>query len=135
VPIDANDRQQTRQMIATNAPTTKRQLGRLAKRATLGLARTGVTAAHGSGDIAVIFGTRPANRVPLHLAGPTRMVEAIAEDGPLISALFTAVIKATEEAILNTLFAGRTVTERDNRRVPGLPIARAVALLHAAGGN
>ncbi len=120
--------------LATDAPTTTRQLGRLAKRAALGLARTGATAAHGSGDIAVIFGTHPANRVPLHPAGPTRMVEAIAEDGPLISALFTAVIEATEEAILNALFAGRTVTGRDNRRVPGLPIARAITLLRG-GGN
>ena len=50
-------------VLATDAPTTTRQLRRLARRAALGLGRTGATASHGSGDIVLIFSTHAANRV------------------------------------------------------------------------
>jgi D-aminopeptidase len=121
-------------LLATDAPTTTRQLGRLARRAALGLGRTGATASHGSGDIALIFSTHDANRIPRQSPGPVRTIEAIAEDGPLISSLFAAVIEATEEAIINALFAGGTgMTGRDNHRVPGLPIERVLAILRAHG--
>lgn len=120
-------------LLATDAPTTTRQLTRLVRRAALGLGRTGATASHSSGDFALIFGTHPANRVPHRPGGPTRMIEAIAEDGPLISLLFSAVIEATEEAIVNTLFAGRGMTGRDNHYVPGLPVERVLAILRAHG--
>jgi D-aminopeptidase len=122
-------------LLATDAPTTTRQLGRLARRATIGLGRTGATASHSSGDIALIFGTHAANRIPLRPAGPVRTIEAVAEDGPLISSLFAAVIEATEEAIVNALFAGVSagMTGRDNHHVPGLPVERVVAILRAHG--
>ncbi len=122
-------------LLATDAPATIRQLGRLARRAALGLGRTGATASHGSGDIALIFGTHAANRIPHHSMEPVRMIEAIAEDGPLISLLFAAVIEATEEAIINALFAGAGtgMTGRDNHRVPGLPVERVLAILRAHG--
>ena len=123
-------------LLATDAPTTTRQLGRLARRAALGLGRTGATASHGSGDITLIFGTHAANRIPLHPPGPVRTIDAIAEDGPLISSLFAAVIEATEEAIINAIFAGRGMTGRDNYHVPGLPVERVLAILRAHGrGN
>ncbi len=120
-------------VLATDAPTTHRQLRRLAKRAALGLGRTGATAAHGSGDIALIFGTHAANRVPHVSNGSVRTLEAVAEDGPLISALFAAVIEATEEAIVNALFAGKGMTGRDDQYVPGLPTDRVLAILRAHG--
>jgi D-aminopeptidase len=120
-------------LLATDAPTTIRQLGRLARRAALGLGRTGATASHGSGDIALIFGTHAANRIPHSPSGPVRTIEAIAEDGPLISSLFAAVIEATEEAIINAIFAGQGMTGRDNYRVPGLPVERVLAILRAHG--
>ncbi len=120
-------------LLATDAPTTTRQLGRLARRAALGLGRTGATASHGSGDIALIFGTHTANRIPHRPPGPVRAIEAIAEDGPLISSLFAAVIEATEEAIINAIFAGRGMIGRDNHRVPGLPVERVLAILRAHG--
>ncbi|MCA1723969.1 MAG: P1 family peptidase [Thermomicrobia bacterium] len=120
-------------LLATDAPTTTRQLGRLARRAALGLGRTGATASHSSGDIALIFGTHAANRIPHHPSGPARTIEAVAEDGPLISLLFAAVIEATEEAIINALFAGRDIIGRDNHRVPGLPVEQVRTILRAHG--
>jgi D-aminopeptidase len=120
-------------LVATDAPTTTRQLGRLARRAALGLGRTGATASHGSGDIVLIFGTHAANRIPHQPSAPVRTIEAIAEDGPLISSLFAAVIEATEEAIINAIFAGRGIIGRDNYRVPGLPVKRVLAILRAHG--
>ena len=122
-------------LLATDAPTTTRQLGRLARRAALGLGRTGATASHGSGDIALIFSTHAPNRIPQRPPGPVRTIEAIAEDGPLISSLFAAVIEATEEAIVNALFAGIStgITGRDNHGVPGLPVERVLAILRAHG--
>jgi D-aminopeptidase len=120
-------------VLATDAPTTTRQLRRLARRAALGLGRTGATASHGSGDIVLIFGTHAANRVPHRSSVPVRTIEAIAEDGPLISHLFAAVIEATEEAIVNALFAGRGMTGRDDHYVPGLPVERVRAILRAHG--
>lgn len=122
-------------LLATDAPTTTRQLGRLARRAALGLGRTGATASHGSGDITVIFGTHAANRIPHRSPKPVRTIEAIAEDGPLISMLFAAVIEATEEAIVNAIFAGVStgMTGRDNHWVPCLPVERVLATLRAHG--
>lgn len=120
-------------VLATDAPTTTRQLTRLVRRAALGLGRTGATASHGSGDIALIFSTHAANRIPHLPTGPVETIEMIAEDGPLISALFSAVIEATEEAIINAIFAGRGMTGRDNHYVPGLPVDRVRAILRAYG--
>lgn len=120
-------------LLATDAPTTTRQLGRLARRAALGLGRTGATASHGSGDITLIFGTHAANRIPHRPPGPVRTIDAIAEDGPLISSLFAAVIEATEEAIINALFGNRAMTGRDRHRAPGLPVERVLAILRAHG--
>ncbi|MDQ2787498.1 MAG: P1 family peptidase [Chloroflexota bacterium] len=120
-------------LLATDAPMTTRQLGRLARRAALGLGRTGATASHGSGDIALIFSTHAANRIPHRPPGPVRTIETIAEDGPLISSLFTAVIEATEEAIINTMFGNQAMTGRDSHRAPGLPVERVLAILRAHG--
>ncbi len=54
-------------------------------------------------------------------------------DGPLISLLFAAVIEATEEPIINAIFAGREMIGWDIHRVPGLPVARVLAILRAHG--
>ena len=118
-------------LLATDAPTTTRQLGRLARRAALGLGRTGATASHGSGDIVLIFGTHAANRIPHRPPGPVRMIAAIAEDGPLISSLFAAVIEATEEAIINAIFGNQETIGRDAHRAPGLPVERVLTILRA----
>jgi len=97
-------------IVATDAPLSSRQLKRLAKRATHGLARTGATSAHGSGDIVISFST--ANHVPHYSKELTRTETRLNEVE--ISPFFQAVAEATEEAILNAIFKAETVIGRDD---------------------
>lgn len=106
-------------VLGTDLPLDSRQLKRLAKRATFGLARTGSIAHHGSGDIVIAFSN--ANRQPHRSETPVLTSRRIAEDGPLISLCFRAAAEATEEAILNSLFLAETVTSREGRTVAALP--------------
>ncbi|MFD1408744.1 P1 family peptidase [Kroppenstedtia eburnea] len=106
-------------VLGTDLPLDSRQLKRLAKRATFGLARTGSIAHHGSGDIVIAFSN--AHRQPHRPETPLLTSCRIAEDGPLISLCFRAAAEATEEAILNSLFLAETATGRDGRTVPALP--------------
>lgn len=105
-------------LVATDAPLDHRQLGRLARRAILGLARTGSSVRHGSGDFVLAFST--AQRVPHRPAEPKRLVLVLADDR--MNPLFEAVAEATEEAILNALLAATTVVGRDGNRAEALPL-------------
>lgn len=105
-------------VLATDAPLAHRDLERLAARAFLGLARTGSSMSHGSGDYAIAFSTAGA-------AGPI--------EGRALSALFQAAVEATEEAVLNSLFRATTVTGRGGRRVEAIPLEPVVELLRAHG--
>ncbi len=105
-------------LVATDAPLDHRQLGRLARRAILGLARSGSSVRHGSGDFVLAFST--AQRVPHQPAQPTRLVLALSDDR--LNPLFEAVAEATEEAILNALLAATTVVGRDGNTAEALPI-------------
>jgi D-aminopeptidase len=107
-------------VIATDAPLDGRQLGRLAKRATLGLARTGSTARHGSGDFILTFST--ANMIPHYPAEPTYTMAHLADT--YINPLFAATVEATEEAILNALTMATTVVGRDNHRVEAISLSK-----------
>ena len=102
---------------------------RLARRVGLGLARTGSTADHGSGEIFLAFST--GIRFP-RAEGPAVRSTAHLDDEHL-DPFFAAVVEATEEAILDAIFAADTVTGQDGRTVPGLPIEATVAILRAAG--
>jgi len=101
---------------ATDAPLLPHQLRRIARRAALGLARTGSVAGNGSGDLFVAFSTanpragEGSATVPLEMLPNDRM-------GPL----FEAAVGAVEEAIVNALVAGRDMTGHQGRRVAGLP--------------
>jgi len=103
-------------VVATDAPLLPHQLKRLARRAALGLARTGSVAGNGSGDLFVAFSTAnprvgdAKGTVPLAMLPNERM-----------GALFEATVGATEEAILNALVAARTMTGIDGHRVSALP--------------
>src|SRR5438876_2040167 len=111
--------------IATDAPLLPHQLKRLAKRASLGLARTGSVSANGSGDLFIAFSTAnaaAANPYPL-----THSVETIPNDR--MDPIFTAVVQATEEAIVNALVDNQSMTGRDNHRVDALPRNRLRELL------
>jgi D-aminopeptidase len=112
-------------VIATDAPLDGRQLTRLAKRAPLGLARTGSTVRHGSGDFILAFST--ANVIPHYPKDPTYNMIHLADTN--LNPLFAATVEATEEAILNALTMATTVTGRDNHRIEAIDLARLKALL------
>ncbi len=112
-------------IIATDAPLDSRQLSRLAKRAALGLARTGSTARHGSGDFMLAFST--ANVIPHYPKAPTFSMIHLADTH--LNPLLTATVEATEEAIVNALTMARTVVGRDNRRIEAISLARLRTLL------
>jgi D-aminopeptidase len=112
-------------VIATDAPLDARQLGRLAKRAALGLARTGSTVRHGSGDFMLAFST--ANTIPHYPKDPTFTMTHMADTH--LNPLFTATVEATEEAILNALTMATTMVGRDDHRVEAISLPRLTALL------
>ncbi|PYT00817.1 MAG: aminopeptidase [Acidobacteria bacterium] len=114
-------------VIATDAPLDHRQLNRLAARSMSGLARTGSSMTNGSGDYSIAFST--ANRI--NALEKVRSVQTVGNDA--MSPLFQAVIEATEEAILNSLFKATTVTGKDKRTVEALPIDRVKELLRKYG--
>ncbi len=125
-------------VVATDAPLLARGLGRLARRVALGLARTGSFGGHGSGEVAVAFSTAPGLRLDHDATAPTRAVEIVNDDiraniAAPIDALFLAVVEATEEAVLNSLFRAETVVGRDGNRREALPVEPVVALLRQAG--
>ena len=112
-------------VVATDAPLDGRQLTRLAKRAALGLARTGVTARHGSGDFMLAFST--ANVIPHYPQEPTYTLTHLADTH--LNPLITATVEATEEAILNALTMATTVTGRDGHRVEAINLDRLKSLV------
>jgi D-aminopeptidase len=103
-------------VIATNAPLLPHQLKRIARRATLGLARTGSISGNGSGDLFLAFST--ANPNADDGPGPNH-VETVSNEK--ISPLFEATVEATEEAIVNAMVGARTMTGIDGHTVPALP--------------
>ena len=112
-------------ILATDAPLDARQLGRIAKRAALGLARTGSTARHGSGDFMLAFST--GNTIPHYPKERTFVMTHLADTH--LNPLLSATVEATEEAILNALTAASTMVGRDNRRVEAISLPRLRALL------
>jgi len=104
-------------VIATDAPLLPHQLKRLARRASLGLARTGSVSGNGSGDLFIAFST--ANPHAADSSPPTRTIETMPND--LMDPLFTATVEATEEAIINALVDNHDMTGRDGHKVPALP--------------
>jgi D-aminopeptidase len=104
-------------VVATDAPLLPNQLKRLARRISLGLARTGTISGNGSGDLFIAFSTANPN-----VAGPDQItynVQTIPND--LLDPLFAGVVQATEEAVVNALVDNRTMIGRDNHRVEALP--------------
>lgn len=104
-------------VIATDAPLSDRNLGRVAARAMLGLARTGSSASNGSGDYALAFSSAPVVRRAFD--APRLATEELSNER--MSALFQATVEAVEEAIYNSLFAATTVTG-NGRTVEAIPL-------------
>jgi D-aminopeptidase len=104
-------------VIVTDAPLLPNQLKRLARRASLGLAHTGSISGNGSGDLFIAFSTANPN-----VANPnqlTHSVQTIPND--LMDPIFSGVVQATEEAIVNALVDNQTMTGANNHRVEALP--------------
>lgn len=125
-------------VLATDAPLLDRGLKRIARRAGLGLARTGSIAGHGSGDVAIAFSTADTVRIPHTPPSGVLAIEMVAENGPsgqasTIDALFTATVEATEEAVINALFAAETTVGRDGNIGAAVPITKVRDLLAAHG--
>ncbi|MFQ5927762.1 MAG: P1 family peptidase [Terriglobia bacterium] len=118
-------------VVATDAPLDARQLRRLARRALAGMARTGSSFSHGSGDYVIAFSTALAVRM-LHQAAPNPLGSRILR-GANLSPLFQAVAEATEEAIYNSLLRATTVRGRDAHEVPTLPLDALVQVLKKYG--
>ncbi|MCR9227803.1 MAG: P1 family peptidase [Flavobacteriaceae bacterium] len=118
-------------VVLTDAPLDSRSLERLAKRAMLGLSRTGGIASNGSGDYVIAVSTAEACRIPYQSDGPLQTVPTLRNDA--MTPLFLATIEATEEAILNSLFAGETMVGRDGHKIEALPKEKVLALLGEAG--
>ena len=111
-------------LIATDAPLLPHQLKRLARRASLGLARTGSVAGNGSGDIFLAFSTANAGAARKEGTASLTMLP-----NERMNALFDATVQATEEAIINALVAAETMTGAQDRKVIALPHGRVKEIL------
>ena len=111
-------------VVATDAPLLSHQLKRIARRASLGVARTGGTAGNGSGDIFVAFSTANANA-----ARARPFAELTMLSNSQITPVFDATVEATEEAIINALIAAKTMVGRDGNRSEALDHDRLRAIL------
>jgi L-aminopeptidase/D-esterase-like protein len=103
-------------VVATDAPLLPHQLKRIARRATLGLGRTGAASGNGSGDIFIAFSTANPDAASAPEAASVSMLS-----NQRISAVFEATVQATEEAIINALVAAETMVGVDGHRAEAIP--------------
>ena len=111
-------------VIATDAPLLPHQLKRLARRATMGLARDGSTSGNGSGDLFIAFSTANAAADADTATSQLTMVP-----NGRMNPLFEATVEATEEAIINAMAAAETMVGRDGHKVEALPMDRVREIL------
>ncbi|AXY76589.1 S58 family peptidase [Paraflavitalea soli] len=115
-------------VLATNAPLLPHQVNRLLQRVPIGIGKTGGIGGNSSGDIFIGFST--ANPQAFNRK---EKVEVTMLSNDQIDPLFEAVIQATEEAIINALFAAETTTGINNNLVPALPKEKVVRILKQKG--
>jgi len=124
-------------IIATDAPLLPQQAKALARRVPLGLARTGTTGSHFSGDLFLALSTANpgafATGFPLGEPADAEIAALRFLPWGRLDPLFAAVVQCVEEAVVNALVANREMTGRKGRRMPALPREQVVGLLHAAG--
>ncbi len=114
-------------VIMTDAPLNPKNLQRLAVRSMFGIARTGGIASNSSGDFAIAVSTDEGLRIPYQSDSMYEEYRVLRNER--LDILFEAVIEATEEAIINSLFAAQTVTGKGNIRVEALPIEKTLEIL------
>ena len=116
-------------VLATDAPLSDRNLERLAKRAFLGIARTGSPMTNGSGDYAIAFSTNAdVRRTAERRANPSPVADWPNEG---MSPLFEAAVEATEEAVINSLFAA-TPMDGAQGHIDALPVGDVIRLYQKA---
>lgn len=125
--IEANADGSCMIVIMTDAPLGARNLKRIAKRAMLGLAKTGGIASNGSGDYVVAVSTNESVRIPYSTS--SMFYESKVLRNSSMTSLFLATIEATEEAILNSLFAAQTMSGRAGHTIEALPIKKVLTLM------
>ena len=112
-------------VVVTDAPLDSRNLERLAKRAMMGLAKTGGIASNGSGDYVIAMSVAPDNLIDANAQTITSTVLANGE----MSSLFAATIEATAEALWNSLFMAEPMTGRNGYHVDALPVEEVLQML------
>jgi D-aminopeptidase len=126
-------------VVATDAPLLPGQCKALARRVPLGLARTGTTGSHFSGDLFLAFSATNVGMLDSSIDSPSAGAAGQGDQLPsiefvpwgLMDSLYEAVVQAVEEAVLNVLAASRTMIGRDNHRSPGFPVNRLGTLLRS----
>lgn len=118
-------------IIATDAPLSDRNLQRLARRAFMGIARTGSAMSNGSGDYAIAFSTAASVRRTARRRAGAATIEELPNSS--MTPLFEAVVEATEEAVYNALFAAQTVDTAAGREYPALPVRKVLEILQRHG--
>jgi len=114
-------------IVMTDAPVGSRNLERLAKRAIMGLAKTGGIASNGSGDYVIAVSTAAENRVPHSSDALYEETKVLKNEA--MTPLFLATIEATEEAILNSLFAAQAMTGRGGHEIQSIPMDKILDIL------
>ncbi|NPD88262.1 MAG: P1 family peptidase [Asgard group archaeon] len=114
-------------VVATNTPLNSRQLQRIAKRAPLGITRTGSFVSWGSGDIIISFTT--ANKLLHDRKDHKFETEITNETSKLFNFLLKATVEATEEAILNSLLKANTMKGRDDKKIEAISIEKIKKIL------
>ena len=114
-------------VVMTDAPLGSRNLERLAKRAMMGLAKTGGIASNGSGDYVIAVSTARENLIPYQKE--SLLLETKELKNNAVTPLFLAVIEATEEAIINSLFSANTMTGVKNHQRKAIPVNEIVNLM------
>jgi D-aminopeptidase len=114
-------------IVGTDAPLDVRNLKRLARRAMLGLGKTGGVSSNGSGDYVIAFSTDKDNRIPYSMKNRVLQQRSLHNDA--MTPLFMAVIEATEEAILNSLFAAETMTGNLDRTAKKIPVKKVLRIM------
>jgi len=120
-------------VVATDAPLDSRNLKRLAKRALLGIARTGGYYSNASGDYAIAFSTADGMRIPHRPQSRTIKTETLRNSQ--MSPLFLAAAEASEEAILNSMFKAHTMTGMDGHKIEALPLDKVKEIMKEGPGK
>lgn len=114
-------------VVITDAPLDARNLERVAKRAMMGLAKTGGIASNGSGDYVIALSVHRGNLID-ETTESSQYTKTFLKNSAM-TPLFLATIEATEEAIINSLFAAETMVGRDGNKAEQLPVDRVIKIM------